>query len=68
MDFVCNQGNKRYYVQSVFAIPNKEKMQQAQRPFNYIQDSFKKIIVVRDNIKLWRNDEGTVIMGIEEFL
>lgn len=68
VDFVCNQGNKRYYVQSAFSIPNKEKMQQEQRPFNFIQDSFKKIIVVRDNIKLWRNDEGTVIMGIEEFL
>ena len=68
VDFVCNQGNKRYYVQSAFAIPDKEKMQQEQRPFNYIQDSFKKIIVVRDNIKLWRNDEGTVIIGVEEFL
>ena len=43
-------------------------MKQEQRPFNYIQDSFKKIIIVRENIKLWRNDEGTVIMGIEEFL
>ncbi len=68
IDFVCNQGSKRYYVQSAFAIPDKEKMKQEQRPFNYIQDSFKKIIVVRDDIKLWRNDEGTVIMGIEEFL
>jgi hypothetical protein len=68
VDFVCNQGSKRYYVQSAFAIPDKEKMKQEQRPFNYIQDSFKKIIVVRDDIKLWRNDEGTVIMGIEEFL
>lgn len=68
VDFVCNQGSKRYYVQSAFAIPDKEKMRQEQRPFNYIQDSFKKIIVLRENIKLWRNEEGTVIMGIEEFL
>ena len=68
VDFVCNQGSKRYYVQSAFAIPDKEKMRQEQRPFNYIQDSFKKIIVVRENIKLWRNEEVTVIMGIEEFL
>ena len=68
VDFVCNQGSKRYYVQSAFAIPDKEKMRQEQRPFNYIQDSFKKIIVVRENIKLWRNEEGTVIMGIEEYL
>ena len=68
VDFVCNQGSKRYYVQSAFAIPDKEKMRQEQRPFNYIQDSFKKIIVVRENIKLCRNEEGSVIMGIEEFL
>lgn len=68
VDFVCNQGSKRYYVQSAFSIPDKEKMKQEQRPFNYIQDSFKKIIIVRDDIKLWRNEEGTVIMGIEEFL
>lgn len=68
VDFVCNQGSKRYYIQSAFSIPDKEKMMQEQRPFNFIQDSFKKIIVVRDNIKLWRNEEGTVIMGIEEFL
>ena len=68
VDFVCNQGSKRYYVQSAFAIPDKEKMKQEQRPFNYIQDSFKKIIIVRENIKLWRNEEGTLIIGIEEFL
>lgn len=68
VDFVCNQGSKRYYIQSAFSIPDKEKMKQEQRPFNYIQDSFKKIIIVRDDIKLWRNEEGTVIMGIEEFL
>ena len=38
------------------------------RPLNNIADSFKKIIVVRDNIKLWRNDSGILIIGIQEFL
>ena len=68
VDFVCNQGSKRYYVQSAFAIPNNEKMEQEQNALVRIKDSFKKIIVVKDNINLWRNEQGIVIMGIQEFL
>ncbi len=68
VDFVCNQGNKRYYIQSAFSIPDEEKMKQEERPLVNINDSFKKIIVLKDDIKLWRNEEGIVIMGIEEFL
>ena len=68
VDFVCNKGNQRYYIQSAFAIPDNEKMQQEQNSLTKISDSFKKIIVVKDNIKLWRNDNGIVIMGIMEFL
>ncbi len=68
VDFVCNQGNKRYYIQSAFAIPDREKMQQEQNSLVHIPDSFKKIIVVKDNIKLWRNEEGIVVMGIMDFL
>lgn len=68
VDFVCNQGSKRYYIQSAFAIPDKEKMEQEQKSLIHIKDSFKKIIVVKDDIKLWRNEEGIVIMGLEEFL
>lgn len=68
IDFVCNQGNKRYYIQSAFAIPDNEKMEQEQRSLVSIRDSFKKIIIVKDNIKLWRNEEGIVIMGLQEFL
>ncbi len=68
VDFVCNRGNQRYYIQSAFAIPDSDKMQQEQKSLVHIGDSFKKIIVVKDRIKLWRNDEGIVIMGIMDFL
>lgn len=68
VDFVCNRGNQRYYIQSAFAIPDDMKMQQEQNSLIHINDSFKKIIVVKDNIKLWRNEMGIVIMGIQEFL
>ena len=68
VDFVCNLGNKRYYIQSALNIDEPEKALQEIRPLNNIGDSFKKIIVVRDNIKLWRNDSGILIIGIQEFL
>lgn len=68
VDFVCNRGNQRYYIQSAFAIPDRSKMQQEQKSLVHIGDSFKKIIVVKDKIKLWRNEEGIVVMGIMDFL
>lgn len=68
VDFVCNLGNKRYYIQSALNLDTKEKTIQESRSLNNIGDSFKKIIVVKDNIKLWRTDDGIVIMGILEFL
>lgn len=68
VDFVCNQGSKRYYIQSALNIDTSEKILQETRSLNNIGDSFKKIIVVKDNIKLWRNDDGIVIIGIQEFL
>lgn len=68
VDFVCNRGNRRYYIQSAFAIPDREKMAQEQNSLLRIDDSFKKIIVVKDKIKLWRNERGIVIMGIMDFL
>lgn len=68
VDFVCNQGNRRYYIQSAFAIPDAAKMQQEQNSLVRIGDSFKKIIVVKDNIKMWRNEEGILVMGIMDFL
>ncbi len=68
VDFVCNRGNQRYYIQSAFAIPDSSKMHQEQNSLVHIGDSFKKIIVVKDRIKLWRNEEGIVVMGIMDFL
>ncbi len=68
VDFVCNQGNKRYYVQVALNLDTPEKNQQESKSLNNIGDSFKKIIVVKDNIKLWRNEDGILIIGIQEFL
>ena len=68
VDFVCNQGNRRYYIQSTLNLDTPEKTLQETKSLNNIGDSFKKIIVVKDNIKLWRNDDGILIIGIQEFL
>lgn len=68
VDFVCNLGSKRYYIQSAFSIPNLEKMEQEEQSLINIDDSFKKIIVVKDDIKLWRNEKGILIIGLMEFL
>lgn len=68
VDFVCNQGSKRYYIQSALNLDTPEKTLQETKSLNSIGDNFKKIIVVKDNIKLWRNDEGILIIGIQEFL
>ncbi len=68
VDFVCNRGDKRYNIQSAFAIPDSEKMEQEQKPLIPIWDSFKKIIVVKDRIKRWYNENGVLIMGLEDFL
>lgn len=68
VDFVCNLGSQRCYVQSAFAMPDKEKMEQEQNSLLRINDSFKKIIVVKDNIRKWYNESGVLIIGIQEFL
>ena len=68
VDFVCNKGNQRYYIQSAFSIPNTEKMKQEQASLDRIDDSFKKIIITQDRTKLWRNEKGYVIMNVLDFL
>ena len=68
VDFVCNQGSKRYYIQSAFAIPDEQKMRQEEYSLTHIDDSFKKIIVVKDNIRPWYNQQGILVIGIFDFL
>ena len=68
VDFVVTRGSEKYYIQSAFAMNDQGKQEQEERPLNAIGDSFKKIIVVKDNIKVRRNDMGIVTIGIRNFL
>ena len=68
VDFICNLGNKKYYVQSSLNLDTREKTIQEERPLMSINDNFKKIIVVKDNIKSWLTEEGILVIGIYEFL
>lgn len=68
IDFVANKGSQRYYIQSAFALPTEEKVQQEERPLKNVPDSFKKIVVVKDNIMLHRDENGIITMGLKQFL
>lgn len=68
VDFVCNKGTKRYYIQSAFAMPDREKTEQEQRPLMKIEDNFKKIIITKDTPTLWYTDEGILVMSIYDFM
>ena len=68
VDFVANQGSKRYYIQSAFALPDEAKVKQETASLTRIDDSFKKIIVVKDDIMPKRDENGIVTIGIMDFL
>ena len=68
VDFVVNRGNDRYYIQSALSIADPEKKKQEIASLLRIPDSFKKIVVVRDNMKPWKDDNGIQYVGIEDFL
>ncbi len=68
IDFVANKGSRRYYIQSAFMLTDEQKRLQEERPLLRVNDSFKKVIVVRDNIILRRDDNGLVTMGLKQFL
>lgn len=68
IDFVCNKGSKRYYIQSAYAVPTSEKLEQEQRSLMMTGDSFKKIIITKDAPAPYYNDKGVLIMGIYDFL
>lgn len=68
VDFVCNRGSNKYYIQSAYAMSTEEKLKQEQNSLLNINDSFKKIIVVKDDIKVMKDDNGIVTIGLFEFL
>ena len=68
IDFVCNQGSKRYYIQSALNIDDENKKNQELRPLLNVNDFFKKIIIVKEDIEPYHNNEGILIIGIQEFL
>ncbi|MCQ2370213.1 MAG: ATP-binding protein [Paludibacteraceae bacterium] len=68
VDFVVNKGNQRCYIQSAFSIPDDEKRKQETNSLCRINDSYRKIVVVRDAIKPWTDTNGIFYVGIEEFL
>ena len=68
IDFICNKGSKRYYIQSAFAMPDEAKKQQEQRPLLLTGDGFKKIIITKDTLLPLYNESGVLVMSIFDFL
>lgn len=68
VDFVCNKGSKRYYIQSAFSIPDREKMEQESNSLLRIDDSFKKIIVVKDLPAPTYTENGILVISVYDFL
>ena len=68
VDFVANKGDKRYYIQSAFTLPNEEKREQELASLKRINDSFKKVIIMRDDISPYHDENGVLIMGLMDFL
>ena len=68
VDFVVNRGSQRYYIQSALTVGDPEKRKQETESLRRIPDSFKKIVVVRDDIIPWHDDNGILFIGVEQFL
>lgn len=68
IDFVVNKGFHRYYIQSALNVDSKEKREQETASLNRVDDSFRKIVVVKDDIIPWTDESGITYVGIEEFL
>lgn len=68
IDFVCNQGSKRYYIQSAYAIPDQAKMEQEQRSLMLTGDFFKRMIITKDTPAPYYNESGVLIMSVYDFL
>ena len=67
IDFIATLGNKKYYIQSAYSIPDQKKYDQETAPFDRTMDSFKKIIIVEKSMKPRRDEKGYVMMGVKEF-
>ena len=68
IDFICNKGSKRYYIQSAYAIPDQAKMEQEQRSLMLTGDFFKRIIITKDTPAPHYNEKGVLIMSVYDFL
>lgn len=68
VDFVANQGCRRYYIQSAFRMDSDEKVRQEKKSMLHVPDSFRKIIVVRDDIAPYHDDDGFLRIGLFDFL
>ena len=68
VDFVCNKGYERIYIQSAFALPTEEKQEQEFNSLRQIKDSFQKIVIVGGLQPTYRNDEGILILNVYDFL
>lgn len=68
VDFIANKGNNKYYIQSAYSLPTTEKVKQEKKSLVNINDSFKKIIIVKDIIKLQRDEDGIVTISLFDFL
>ena len=68
VDFVCNMGSVRYYIQSAYSLPDEEKRTQEIRPFRKIDDSFKKIVITKDIVQPHYDEFGIQTINIYDFL
>ena len=68
VDFVCNLGSLRYYIQSAYSFPDEAKRTQEIRPFRKIDDSFKKIVITKDIVKPYYDEHGILTLNIYDFL
>lgn len=68
IDFIANLGSRRYYIQSAFSLPDEEKVKQEKASLINVNDSFKKIIIVKDVMNVQRDESGITTMSIYDFL
>ena len=68
VDFVCNRGSSRVYIQSALTIPDESKRAQETRPFGKIKDSFPKVIITKDIVPMFRDENGVLTINIYDFL